>query len=157
MLSALPVAPGAATLGSLPSIASPGLVAALTAYGFGWLMLATATWQYGVTHLEAGRSGVILIAELLVGLLTGILYLVGGPMNPFSIVYLVGVTVAATSLGHWWAIALGLVSISAYAFTFVRYQPLEFVDPELAGSAMALSSFCVLSNALLLKRWRLTR
>jgi len=24
----------------------------------------------------------------------------------------------------------------------------------LAGSAMALSSFCVLSNALLLKRWR---
>jgi drug/metabolite transporter (DMT)-like permease len=50
--------------------ASPGLLAGLAAYGFGWLMLATATWQYGVTHLEAGRSGVILIAELLVALVT---------------------------------------------------------------------------------------
>lgn len=70
MVSALPATPGAATLGSLAGAASPGLVAALAAYGFGWLVLATATWQYGVTHLEAGRSGVILIAELLVALLT---------------------------------------------------------------------------------------
>lgn len=50
-----------------PSI---GLVCALAAYAFGWLLLATATWQYGVTHLEAGRSGVILIAELLVALVS---------------------------------------------------------------------------------------
>jgi drug/metabolite transporter (DMT)-like permease len=47
-----------------------GLIAALAAYAFGWLVLATATWQYGVTHLEAGRSGVILIAELLVALVS---------------------------------------------------------------------------------------
>ena len=43
-----------------------GLVLALLAYGFIWMLLATATWQYGVTHLETGRAGVILITELIV-------------------------------------------------------------------------------------------
>lgn len=49
---------------------------ALAAYAFGWMLLATATWQYGVTHMEAGRSGVILIAELLVALVSATL--IGG-------------------------------------------------------------------------------
>jgi len=55
---------------------TPMLVLALAAYGFGWMVLATATWQYGVTHVEAGRSGVILIAELLVALVSATL--IGG-------------------------------------------------------------------------------
>lgn len=46
---------------------------ALAAYGFGWMVLATATWQYGVTHVEAGRAGVIMIAELLVALVSATL------------------------------------------------------------------------------------
>jgi drug/metabolite transporter (DMT)-like permease len=36
---------------------------ALLGYGFGWMLLATATWQYGVTHLESSRAGVILLAN----------------------------------------------------------------------------------------------
>lgn len=48
--------------------ASLGL--ALLAYGFGWMVLATATWQYGVTHLETGRAGVILITELVVAVVS---------------------------------------------------------------------------------------
>jgi len=84
-----------------------------------------------------------------VGLLTGILYLVGGPMNPFSIVYLVGITVAAVSLGHRWAIALGLLSNAAYGFTFFYNRPLQFIDPafsdrmltlHLSGMAVALAA-----------------
>ncbi|HEY6506469.1 MAG TPA: histidine kinase dimerization/phospho-acceptor domain-containing protein, partial [Vicinamibacterales bacterium] len=84
-----------------------------------------------------------------VGLLTGILYLVGGPMNPFSIVYLVGITVAAVSLGHRWAIALGLLSNAAYGLTFFYNRPLEFIDPafsdrmltlHLSGMAVALAA-----------------
>jgi two-component system sensor histidine kinase RegB len=82
------------------------------------------------------RRGVIGGALLLdVGLLTGILYLVGGPLNPFGIVYLVGITVAAVSLGFRWAIALGAVSNLAYGFTFFYHRPLEFIDPS-GGSAM---------------------
>jgi len=44
-----------------------------------------------------------------------------------------------------------------WAFVFnttgIPLAALGFLSPMLAGSAMALSSFCVLSNALLLKRW----
>ncbi len=45
-----------------------------------------------------------------------------------------------------------------WAFIFnatgIPLAALGYLSPMLAGSAMALSSFCVLSNALLLKRWQ---
>jgi hypothetical protein len=41
-------------------------VLALLVFSLLWLGLVTATWQWSVTRLEAGRSGVIAIAELLV-------------------------------------------------------------------------------------------
>ena len=46
----------------------------------------------------------------------------------------------------FWAFAFNTIGIPMAAF--------GYLSPMLAGSAMALSSFCVLSNALLLKRWR---
>ena len=46
----------------------------------------------------------------------------------------------------FWAFAFNVIGIPMAA--------LGYLSPMLAGSAMALSSFCVLSNALLLKRWR---
>jgi two-component system sensor histidine kinase RegB len=73
-----------------------------------------------------------------VGLLTGILYLVGGPLNPFGIVYLVGITVAAVALGYRWAIALGVLSNLAYGFTFFYHRPLEFIDPSGSGAVLTL-------------------
>ena len=48
----------------------------------------------------------------------------------------------------FWAFAFNTIGIPMAA--------LGYLSPMLAGSAMALSSFCVLSNALLLKRWRPT-
>ncbi len=50
----------------------PGLWLPLAAYAFGGLLLVTATWQWSVTRLEAGRSGVIAIAELLVAVLSAV-------------------------------------------------------------------------------------
>ncbi len=47
---------------------------ALLAYGFVWMLLATVTWQYGVSHLESSRAGVILLAELLVSVGTAIAF-----------------------------------------------------------------------------------
>lgn len=73
-----------------------------------------------------------------VGLLTGILYLVGGPLNPFGIVYLVGITVAAVALGYRWAITLGVLSNLAYGFTFFYHRPLEFIDPSGSGAVLTL-------------------
>jgi two-component system sensor histidine kinase RegB len=85
------------------------------------------------------RQGVIAGALLVdVGLLTGILYLVGGPINPFGIVYLVGITVAAVALGYKWAIVVGVLSNLAYGFTFLHHRPLEFLDPDFGGAVLAL-------------------
>jgi drug/metabolite transporter (DMT)-like permease len=47
---------------------------ALLAYGFVWMLLATVTWQYGVSHLESSRAGVILLAELLVSVGTALAF-----------------------------------------------------------------------------------
>lgn len=55
---------------------SPVLILTLLAFGFGWLVLATFTTQYGVTHIEAGRAGIILIVELLAAVLSAII--IGG-------------------------------------------------------------------------------
>jgi two-component system sensor histidine kinase RegB len=86
-------------------------------------------------------------------LLTGILYFAGGPMNPFSVVYLVGITLAAVTLGHRWALAIAAVSIALYALPFTTYQPLRFADARssqyaltlhLAGMWVALSAAAVL-------------
>ena len=51
-----------------------GLWLALLVYGFGWMLLATVTWQYGVSHLESSRAGVILLAELVVSVGTAIAF-----------------------------------------------------------------------------------
>jgi len=53
----------------MPDVSWPVSLAVL-AYGFGWLLLATATWQFGVTHMESGRAGVVMLAELLVAVVT---------------------------------------------------------------------------------------
>lgn len=55
----------------LASVAfSPALLLALAAFSLLWMTLLTFSWQWSVTRLEAGRSGVISIAELVVALLT---------------------------------------------------------------------------------------
>ena len=70
LLSALATGLGGQTL---PSI-GPLMWLALLAYGFGWMLLATVTWQYGVSHLESSRAGVILLAELVVSVGTAIAF-----------------------------------------------------------------------------------
>ncbi|MDO9433836.1 DMT family transporter [Hydrogenophaga sp.] len=60
-----------------------GVWFAVLAYGFVWLLLATATWQFGVTHLESSRAGVILLAELVVAVLTA-LWFGGETLTPLG-------------------------------------------------------------------------
>ena len=54
----------------------------------------------------------------------------------------------------WNKIRQNLFWAFAFNATGIPLAALGYLSPMLAGSAMALSSFCVLSNALLLKRWR---
>jgi P-type Cu+ transporter len=54
----------------------------------------------------------------------------------------------------WKKIQQNLFWAFIFNATGIPLAALGYLSPMLAGSAMALSSFCVLSNALLLKRWR---
>jgi drug/metabolite transporter (DMT)-like permease len=62
-------------LQSTAGVGASGLLWA-AAYGLGWLLFATLGGQYGVTHLEAGRSSIIIIIELLAAVASAIV--VGG-------------------------------------------------------------------------------
>ena len=74
---------------------NPGLTLALLAFAFGWLALATLTWQYGVSRMEAGRSGVIMMLELLVA--TGSAVWLGGE-SPSPREWLGGSLIAVAAL-----------------------------------------------------------
>ncbi len=78
-----------------PPVMTASLALALLAYGCGWMVLATATWQYGVTHLETGRAGVILITELVVAVVS-VTWFGGEQMLPRM--WLGGLLIAAASL-----------------------------------------------------------
>lgn len=78
----------------VPALSAP-LGLGLLGYGFVWMLLATATWQYGVTHLETGRAGVILITELVVAVLS-VTWFGGEQMLPRM--WLGGLLIAAASL-----------------------------------------------------------
>ncbi len=54
----------------------------------------------------------------------------------------------------WQKIQQNLFWAFIFNATGIPLAALGYLSPMLAGSAMALSSFCVLSNALLLKRWQ---
>ncbi len=111
----------------------PSLVALLAA-----LAVTNAALAFQLRSPAPRRIVVGAVLLIDVGLLTGILYLVGGPLNPFGIVFLVGITVAAVALGYRWAIALGVVSNVAYGFTFFYHRPLEFIDPGASSAVLTL-------------------
>lgn len=71
LVSALCLALGLGPGREAPAADLP-LALLVAAFGLLWIGFATATWQYGVTRLEAGRAGVILITELMVAVLSAV-------------------------------------------------------------------------------------
>lgn len=93
------------------------------------LVLATAASNLGArSWLQRGRqvgNGTVgLLLALDVALLTGLLYGSGGPSNPFSVLYLVHVALAAVMLPAAWPWILGALSLGAYAALFAFHIPL---------------------------------
>ena len=97
------------------------------------------TSQLRAPSLRRGLLGSVLLLD--VAALTGWLALAGGPINPFGIVYLVGITIAASTLGLRWASGIALASTLGYGLTFARHRPLDFADPLLAGRVLSLHLF----------------
>lgn len=55
---------------------------------------------------------------------SGLLYFTGGPLNPFSFLYLVPIAIAATILRPAWTWALVGLSLACSAFLFAQHEPL---------------------------------
>jgi two-component system sensor histidine kinase RegB len=114
----------------LPVLPLAGLLAAMAATN------AALAFELRAPVPRRGVMGGALLLDA--GLLTGVLYLAGGPLNPFSTVYLVGITMAAVTLGRRWAFTLAVVSNLAYGLTFVYNRPFVFSDPGTGSGVMAL-------------------
>jgi two-component system, sensor histidine kinase RegB len=64
--------------------------------------------------------------------LTLILMLTGGANNPFSLLYLVQITLSATILSKRWTRTLGLLAILCFGSLFFVYVPLRGLEPHRA-------------------------
>jgi len=70
-----------------------------------------------------------------IGILTALMALTGGPSNPFTISYLVYITLAAVTLNAAWAWTAAAASLGAYGLLFVT--PLRaLVDPQAGHAGM---------------------
>jgi two-component system, sensor histidine kinase RegB len=61
-------------------------------------------------------------------LFSGLLYLTGGPNNPFSFLYLIPIALAAITLRAAWTWALVMLSLACSAFLFAAHEPLAIGD-----------------------------
>ena len=80
-------------------------------------------------------------------LLTGLLHATGGASNPFSVLYLVYITLAAVVLGARWTWFLAALSVGCYGLLFATQLPLEHVGhlgPEMRLHLQGMwVAFCV--------------
>lgn len=66
--------------------------------------------------------GLFMVVDLFI--LTALLYLTGGPFNPFSFLYIVHIALAAVILEPRWTWSLGLLSIVCFGLLFIDHRPL---------------------------------
>lgn len=74
-----------------------------------------------------------------VAILTGLLYLTGGPHNPFGLLYVVQIALATVLLRAGWAWLLGALSFVGFGVLLVLHQPLIIPeDNQAVGAWVAL-------------------
>lgn len=79
-------------------------------------------WVARAQPASRGLWGAVLSLDVLI--LTGLLHATGGPSNPFAVLYLVSITLAALLLGATWTWCLTALSVAAYGGLFVAQPPL---------------------------------
>jgi Cu+-exporting ATPase len=101
--------------------------------------LASADVGMAMSHSQGGSSDVAMHAA-------GITLMRGDPLMVAAALDISRRTVRKIRQNLFWAFAYNVAGIPLAA--------LGFLSPVVAGAAMALSSVSVVSNALLLKRWK---
>ena len=93
-----------------------------------WLnIFLTIRWRKSV-RLNETPAGLLLVYDVLQ--LAVLLYLTGGLENPFSFLFLVPVTISATSLSMRWTLWLGLLAFACATFLAFRHYPLPWVPGQ---------------------------
>lgn len=85
---------------------------------FSFEVLSNAALSWWVKSKPMPESTLAWIMAVDVILLTVLLQATGGPFNPFTLMYLVHVTIAALTLSFRWVAALSVVSLGAYGALF---------------------------------------
>jgi two-component system, sensor histidine kinase RegB len=85
--------------------------------------------------------GATMVLDILI--FSGLLYFTGGPMNPFSFLYLVPIALAAMILGSAWTWALVLLSLTASAILFFWHRPLELGESHAAHMRLHLQGMWI--------------
>ncbi len=108
----------------LAELVSLIVFAAATNIGFlVWFRRRLLTRPAGETRdLETRIMTAIMVIDVL--LLSGLLYFSGGPTNPFSVFYLVNLTLGAVLLRERWAYTLSVLVFSCFTLLFFFHQPL---------------------------------
>jgi two-component system sensor histidine kinase RegB len=86
--------------------------------------------------LTRGLCGAVLVFDTLV--LTAVLHATGGSSNPFSVLYLVHITLAAMLLGAEWTWGLTLLAVVAYGSLFLSHDHAEHMGHEYATHLRAM-------------------
>ena len=101
-----------------------------------FISLTVATNVLLLWHLRLNRTvshglcGAVLTFDTVI--LTALLHATGGSANPFSVLYLVHITLAAVLLGATWTWGLTLLSIVAYGSLFLSQEHAEHMGHEYA-------------------------
>jgi two-component system sensor histidine kinase RegB len=82
------------------------------------LTAASNLWLQRVTDLSRVRPALGSILALDILCLTALLALSGGPANPFTLLYLVYITLSAVVLSKAWTWALGILAFVGFGFVF---------------------------------------
>ncbi len=104
-----------------------GLCLAVIAFSAWVNIFLTIRWRKSV-RLHETHAGLLLVYDVLqLGVL---LYLTGGLQNPFSFLFLVPVTISATSLTMRWTLWLGLMAFGSATFLAFHHYPLPWVPGQ---------------------------
>ncbi len=110
---------------ALPLAALISIIAVAAATNVGLVVWSRRERRRNEEDARRLRNVIKWVMLLDVLLLTALLYVSGGPSNPFSIFYLVHLTLAAIILRGRWAYVLGTLTLVCFVLLFFFHMPLE--------------------------------
>jgi two-component system sensor histidine kinase RegB len=102
------------------------------------LWLSTRTTAAGEAERVAESTLIAWVFVLDTLCLTAVLMLTGGPNNPFSLLYLVHITLSATILNRRQTWCLGILACLCFASLFWRYRPIAALEMHPSGNGISL-------------------